>query len=146
MKKFVFTLAKVLSLKKQQLDVLKNEMSVLQGQLREIERQISELKAHFEERNGQMREEMKEGLTPLEVMTYKVYLQNLNNKELSCCEQRGRCEVAIAAKQQELVQMKSDIAGLEKLEEKQREEYRKMEQKDQERSIEEFVNQVSYAG
>ncbi|MEG0978675.1 MAG: flagellar FliJ family protein [Oscillospiraceae bacterium] len=145
MKKFVFSLEKVLSVKQQMLDVKKNEILQLKVKVKEIEQEEEDIKLEFHEYDKQMRTELESGTSPQKVMTYKVYFNSLMRREKELAKEKERVKQVINEKQQELVVLKSEISGLEKLEEKQKDEYDKSLKKSQERDIEEYVNQKSAA-
>lgn len=142
MKKFNFSLEKVLDFKQQTLDILKSELASLQLKLRAIDKQIEEMNARFSSFNLQMRSEMQRGLSPNDISVYKIYLSTLNTKTQIMKENRKRLSAVIAQKEQEVLTVKSSISGLEKLRDKQRDEYDRAAQKLQEITIEEFVSQV----
>ena len=62
MKKFIFSLEKVLDFKQQTLDIKKNEIAVLQAKLHELEKEIESLNEKFIISNGRMKQEMQQGL------------------------------------------------------------------------------------
>ena len=73
---------------------------------------------------------MRDGLSSHTIAVYKGYLDKLNRKVLSLLKERQKLSDAIAAKQKEIVQMNSDISGLERLKDKQFEEYNLQERKE----------------
>lgn len=145
MKKFVFSLEKVLSVKQQMLDVKKNEILQLQMKVQAIEQEIEDIHLEFQDYDKQMRSELESGTSPQKVMTYKVYFNSLMRREKELEKDKELLLLVIKDKQKELVSLKSEISGLEKLEEKQKDEYDKSARKLQERDIEEYVNQKSAA-
>jgi flagellar FliJ protein len=141
MKKFSFSLEKVLDFKQQTLDVKKNELSMLQMKLSELEKEIEDLNEKFSSSNRSMLDEMQNGITANDIAIYKMYLQSLNQKiEILTAERRKRMDV-ISQKKTDIVQINSEISGLEKLKEKQLDSYRKDRQKSEELAIEEFIGQ-----
>lgn len=144
MKKFAFSLEKVLGFKQQTLEVQKNELAALQAQLREVETQIDRLNDEFAVSNQKMVEEMKTGLSVLEIGNYKFYFHAIDLKIKQCLESKYRLEALIAEKKAGILTINSEISGLEKLKEKQLQEYRKSVQKHEEQSMEEFVSQRSF--
>lgn len=143
MKKFIFSLEKVLGYKRQILDFLKNELSRLQMQLNEMERQIEDGNHEFENTNHSLIVKMRGGMAPHDIAIYKSYLGDLNQRILSLQEKKKEFVDAVATKQQEVVQMNSDISGLERLKDKQLEAYLSEERKEQEAFIEEFVGRAN---
>ena len=145
MKKFVFSLTKVLRFKEQNLDVLKNEMLQLQSRLLVIEEKIRQLNRELVTRSEQLQEESRTGISAQKLMSCQYYLHSLIQKISEATADRIACEKQIEQKKEELVQLKGEISGLERLEEKQRDDYRKAEAKAQELSVEEFVRQTCVA-
>lgn len=139
MKKFQFSLEKVLGYKKQLLEVLKNEMAKLQMECRELEDKIAQIARDFQETNETLKIRLAEGLAPRELEVYNRYFSDLNRKANLLEAQRQEYLLAVSAKQEEIVQMNSDISGLEKLRDKQLAEYLVQSRKEQEQMIEEFV-------
>lgn len=145
MKKFVFSLEKVLNVKQQMLEVKKNEILQLQMKIKEIENEEDNIKLEFNDYDKQMKGELEKGTSPQNVMTYKVYFNSLIRREKELAKEKERYKEIIMQHQEELVKLKSEISGLEKLKEKQRAEYDKLVRKTQERDIEEYINQISAA-
>lgn len=141
MKKFVFSLEKVLNFKQQMLDVKKNELANLRMQLHEIEQKIEDLNHQFAANNQKMILEMHEGLTPKDIEIYKVYFNSVNQNIKKLTTQKLQILNLIEQKKQEIVAMNSDISGLEKLKEKQLNLYFNAVRKAEELAIEEFVSQ-----
>lgn len=139
MKKFSFSLEKVLNYKSQLLDILKNELSVLQHELSEIETSIQQTQALYQEKNKELVQKMNEGTIPGEISTYKIYLSNVNEQIKTFIHKKELQELKIAKKQVEIVKMNVEIGSLEKLKEQQKEAYRIAVQKQEELSINEFI-------
>jgi flagellar export protein FliJ len=142
MKKFIFSLEKVLGFKQQTLDVKKNEIAMLQMKLHELEKEIDDLNEKFSISNSKMMEEMRQGITQNDMAIYKMYFSTINQKVQKLLEDKIKLLEVIAQKKNELVEINSEISGLEKLKEKQLMEYMKIKQKNDELAIEEFVSQA----
>ncbi len=142
MKKFVFSLEKVLDFKQQTLDVKKSEIAILQMKVHEIESQIENLNEKYKASNAKMVEELKQGITQNDMANYKMYFTTLNDKIQLLLQSREKLLQLIEEKKKELVQINSEISGLEKLKDKQLEEYLKAKQKSEDLAIEEFVSQA----
>ena len=146
MKKFSFSLEKVLGIKNQFYDVKMNELAVLNQELREIENSIEKNKQEFLKYNEEINEIMKNGTSSSQIETYKAYFKALNIKEKQLYSNKADAEKRIEDKQQEIIALKSEISGLERLKEKQLAEYNKALQKQQEQQIEEFINEKLSSG
>lgn len=142
MKQFAFTLEKVLRFKKETLDLLKNELQQLRFRQREIEDAMEEINETFRGSNRTLTENMKTGMDPQSIAVYKKYFGELNRRNKILQEQREKAVLAVAAKQKEVVQMNSDISGLERIREKQLQEYLAKDRREQEQFIEEFVGRA----
>ena len=142
MKKFIFSLEKVLGFKQQTLDIKKNEIAVFQMKLHEIEMQIEDLNHKFSVSNAKMVEEMKQGITQNDVAIYKMYFTTLNEKTKKLIDDKIQLLEIIEQKKSELILINSEISGLEKLKDKQLAAYLKSKQKSDELAIDEFVNQA----
>lgn len=145
MKQFAFTLEKVLRFKRETLDLLKNELEQLRFRQREIEQSIESVNNEFHSYNRTLREKMRNGMDPRSIAVYKRYFGELNRQGKQLQEQREKAFLAVEDKQQEIVQMNSDISGLERIRDKQLQEYLAKDRKEQEQFIEEFVGRADAA-
>ena len=142
MKKFTFSLEKVLSFKQQILNVKLNELALFQMQLSELEKEIDDLNNKFIDTNRKMVEEMQIGLNSNDISIYKTYFNTLNQKIQKYIEDKRQLLEVIAQKRADIVLANSEISGLEKLRDKQLDEYLKSKQKSDELAMDEYVNQV----
>lgn len=145
MKQFAFTLEKVLRFKRETLDLLKNELEQLRFRQREIEQSIESVNNEFHSYNRTLTEKMRNGMDPRSIAVYKRYFGELNRQGKQLQEQREKALLAVEDKQQEIVQMNSDISGLERIRDKQLQEYLAKDRKEQEQFIEEFVGRADAA-
>lgn len=143
MKKFRFSLDKVLEYKRQVLGLMKSELSRLQLKLRETEKKIEDINREFEENSKNLTAKMRNGMPSHTIAVYKDYLGRLNRRVISLAEEKKKIANAMAAKRKEIVKMNSDISGLERLRDKQLGEYHAEEIKEQELFIEEFVSHTA---
>ena len=142
MKKFMFSLEKVLSFKQQTLNVKMNELGLFQIKLLEIEKEINDLNKKFADTNQIMVEALQTGLNSNDIAVYKLYFNTLNQKIQKLIEDKNRLAEVIAQKKADIIAINSEISGLEKLREKQLAEYLKVVQKANELAMDEYVNQV----
>lgn len=143
MKKFVFSLQKVLGFKEQTLELLKNELAIIQRELESIDKKIEELHQVFADSNKTLVGQMENGITANQVGVYKIYLSEISAHIRQKNEERHQVELRIAQKQIQILGASIEIASLEKLREKQYEEHRLLEQKEQEIELNEFINNLS---
>ena len=142
MKKFMFSLEKVLSFKEQTLNVKMNELGLFQMKLLEIEKEVNDLNEKFADTNKIMVEALQTGLNSNDIAVYKLYFNTLNQKIQKLIEDKNRLAEVIAQKKADIIAINSEISGLEKLREKQLAEYLKVVQKANELAMDEYVNQV----
>lgn len=140
MKKFTFSLQKVLDYKQQILDLLKNELASLQAQHREIENKISDANREFQVTNLDLVSKLAGGVSSYDISIYKGYLNTINQRILALEAEKQKLSDTVAAKQQEIIHMNGDISGLEHLKDRQLHEYHSLERKEQEMLVEEFVS------
>ena len=126
MKKFQFTLQKLMDFRQQELDRQKNALSALQADLQRIYAEKEQLIKQVEEFSIELDEVCRHGAQAFEVSVRKRYIVSLQqeiNKQLGV-----------------VVEATKDVRTLEKLEEKQLEDYRAAANKENEQFIEEFVS------
>lgn len=140
MKKFHFTLEKLKDFRDRELDRQKNALSALRTELRRINDTAESLKIKVAEQSAQLERVCAAGASASDVAMRKRYIVTLQ-QEIHLREQQA------AEKQQEIdrqldvvVEATKDVKTLEKLEEKQLEDYKALETKENEQFIEEFVS------
>jgi flagellar export protein FliJ len=142
MKKFVFTLEKVLNYKQQILEVKKNEMAQLQASLSELEEKIRALELRSGELDRELADRLRGGLATWEAAHCKDFQNELIRRIRLLCEKKEQLLELISLKRQEIVQMNGDISGLERLKDRQWKDYTKLCGKEQELAVEEFVGRT----
>lgn len=143
MKKFYFSLNKVLAYKEQTEESLRNEYMQKVALVREQEQIIESLYAKYDEHCQTLEEGKAQGCTISFMKLYEMYLGNLQiqidkEKEILVCLKEEE-----EKKRQELMKAKIEKASIEKLKEKKEQEYQKMIQKQEELLVEEFVSNIS---
>lgn len=143
MKKFHFTLQKLKDFQEQELDRQKNALSLLQADLRRIEEAREVLVGKVAEQGEQLDRVYKLGSTASEIAMRKRYIvtlqQEIHMKEQQAIQKQAEIEEQLSV----VVEATKEVKKLEKLEEKQLEEYNLAAGKENERFIEEFVNTQS---
>ena len=140
MKRFEFSLQKLKDFREQELDRQKNILAVLQMDLKRIEESREILIEKVAEQSEQLERVCRMGSLASDIAMRKRYIVTLQ-QEIHLREQQA------ALKQQEIekqlgvvVEATKDVRTLEKLEEKQLEEYNAQLGKENEQFIEEFVS------
>lgn len=143
MKKFHFTLQKLKDYQEQELDREKNALSLLQADLRRIEEAREVLVGKVAEQSEQLDRVYKLGSTASEIAMRKRYIvtlqQEIHLKEQQAIQKQAEIEEQLSV----VVEATKEVKKLEKLEEKQLEEYNLAAGKENERFIEEFVGTQS---
>ncbi|MBQ8170488.1 MAG: flagellar export protein FliJ [Oscillospiraceae bacterium] len=146
MKKFRFTLQKLKDFREQELDRQKNTLNALRGELLRIEAATEELRRKVAAESADLERICSEGAQVYEVSVRKRYIvtlqQEIHMKEAQAAEKRIEIEKQLGI----VVEATKDVKTLEKLEEKQLEEYKALEIKENEQFIEEFVSGASIRG
>ena len=145
MKKFNFTLQ---SLKKYNDQVLDSEKSIL-GRLRALAEMQSELDAkvaEYEQSIDKLNELVRGGTTAMRLSLHKKYVSSLQQDIYRIKGLMAHKREEIENQLQKVIDATKEVSKLEKLEEKQLEEYRYASQKEQEQIIEEFVTNGSSNG
>ena len=140
MKKFQFTLQKLMDFRQQELDRQKNTLSVLQAELQLIYEEKDELSRKVEEFSAELEEVCRSGAQAYEISVRKRYIvslqQEIHARELSAAQKQEEINRQLGV----VVEATKDVRTLEKLEEKQLEDYKAAAVKENEQFIEEFVS------
>lgn len=140
MKKFQFTLQKLKDFREQELDRQKNTLALLQADLRRIQDARETLIETVGVQSEQLERVCRLGSTASEIAMRKRYIVTLQ-QEIHLKEQQILLKQQEIEKQLEIVvEATKDVRTLEKLEEKQLEEYNAAAGKENEQFIEEFVS------
>ena len=129
MKKFNFTLQSLKKYNDQVLDSEKSILGRLRAELAEMQSELDAKVAEYEQSIDKLNELVRGGTTAMRLSLHKKYVSSLQ-------QDIYRIKGLMAHKREEI----------EKLEEKQLEEYRYASQKEQEQIIEEFVTNGSSNG
>ena len=140
MKKFQFTLQKLMDFRQQELDRQKNTLSVLQAELQRIYEEKDGLSRKVEEFSAELEEVCRSGAQAYEISVRKRYIvslqQEIHARELSAAQKQEEINRQLGV----VVEATKDVRTLEKLEEKQLEDYKAAAVKENEQFIEEFVS------
>ena len=79
MKKFKFSLEKILQLKEQILKNLKNDLSFLQMALKEKDAEIQDLWSKYYKTDNEYKEKSSKSIMPYEIAQYKDYMTYITN-------------------------------------------------------------------
>lgn len=140
MKKFEFSLQKLLDFREQELDRQKNALAMLQADLKRLEEARELLIEKVAEQSEQLERIFTLGATANDIAMRKRYIvtlqQEIHIKEQQEIQKKQEIENQLGV----VVEATKDVRTLEKLEEKQLDEYKAASQKENELFIEEFVS------
>ncbi|MDE7400073.1 MAG: flagellar export protein FliJ [Oscillospiraceae bacterium] len=143
MKKFQFSLQKLMDFRQQELDRQKNILSALQAEKRQIEESRELLVTKVTEQSEQLDRVYRLGSTASDIAMRKRYIvtlqQEIHLREQQAIEKQREIEEQLSV----VVEATKEVKTLEKLEEKQLEEYKNAANKENELFIEEFVSSQS---
>lgn len=144
MKRFEFSLNKLMGYKKQVLDREKNDLAHLRRQQQQMLDEKSELEARLTYSNNEFCQKSGVGMTVLQITMFKTYHQSLSQqiKELEASIEK--MEEKVQKQLGVVIEATKEVSSLEKLEEKQLEEYNFMVAKQEEQFISEYVMNSTY--
>ena len=143
MKKFKFSLEKILDLKNQFLKNLKNDLMRLKLDLKNKEDEINDLNRKIADTDAKYVEKTKESISSVEIVSYKDYLDRLYMEKKELFMQERIIINKIENKKKDVISMNMEISTLEKLREKKMDDYNYKVQKAEEQLIEEFISMSS---
>ncbi len=146
MKRFEFSLEKMLDYKDQVLRDEKNRLAELRQKLDYLIQTLNSLREEFARYNSELNEKTREGVAPQEVSLRKSYLNSLNERIKMQTHQVKFAQARVNDQMTVVVKVSQDISTLEKLKERQYEEYLLEESKELQLLIEEFVANAALSG
>ena len=146
MKKFVFTMQKMRDYKKQILESEKNKLMGLIREKNELEEKMEQLEMIMDNLRHASNEAVVKGTTASELMFYSMQMDGVKRDQVQTRYQINFADMKIDNQRRRVVKQSQELSGLDKLEEQQREEYRRLEAKENEMIIEEFLSFKLSAG
>lgn len=140
MKKFHFTLTKMLDYKDQILEKEKNTLMQCHFRKNQIVSRIEMLEREFERINRELQEEQEHGSTICALRMRSFQLENIRRQCTQLKRDKKVAEAAIEKQLKVVVSASQEVSSLDKLKEKQLEEYKYQERKADEEVIAEFVS------
>ena len=138
MKKFHFSLDRIKQYRMQLEEMEKNDLAALRAELSQLQEQELEILASIAAKTDEMRKIFKKGAFPNEINVANRFLtsrkQDLEIKRQEIADKNAEIE----KKLEEVLEATKEVKKLEKLEEHQLEEYRRLETKENENFLEEF--------
>lgn len=146
MKKFNFTLQSLKKYNDQVLDSEKSVLGRLRAELAEMQAELDAKTAEYELSIDKLNELVRGGTTAMRLSLHKKYVSSLQQDIYRIKGRMAQKRDEVEQQLQRVIDATKEVSKLEKLEEKQLEEYRYAAQKEQEQIIEEFVSNGSSNG
>ncbi len=143
MKKFNFSLQKVLDFKEQVENNIKNEFAIINNHIRREEQKLENLEQHYAEYRGEMEQELRKGCYASKLILLEQFLHNMEQSIDRQKELLAKLEKQREHKRLELVEATTEVATIEKLRERKRLIFDADMLKAEELYIEEFVSNQS---
>lgn len=140
MKKFQFSLSKVLDYKDQVLEKEKNHLANLHAKKARIDQCINDFQVEFEAVNQRFTKETAQGISVIQIKTFEFQLQSIRLQIKQLKNEQNALAQTIEKQIQVVIEASQEVTGLDKLEEKQRMEYNIEQAKGNEAQIAEFVS------
>jgi len=139
MKRFEFSLDRVLGFKNQMLDREKNELARLRMVKSQMDEELNDLVREFQSLSQQMTMKAQQGITALELRSYQFQLDCLRDDMDILNDKRHNQDTLIDAQLAVVLEQSQSVSGLEKLKDRQKEEFARYEAKVNENEIAEFI-------
>lgn len=144
MKKFQFSLDKLLNFKQQMLQKEKNELARLRSEQEQCRDERQKMLRNAEQANRRFNEDFQNGMAMAEVTLRKGYINGCHQQAKVLENTIARYEQMIQNQLQVVVEATKEVSTIEKLKEKQWEEYKMASQKAEEAFIEEYVSHSQF--
>ena len=139
MRRFEFSLDRVLGYKNQMLDREKNEQARLRMVKNQMDKELEELLEEFQVVNHKMMVESQKGVTALKLKGFQFQLDCLRDDMEQLNEKRRDQDVLIDEQLGVVLELSQSVSGLDKLKDHQKEEFARYEAKVNETEISEFI-------
>lgn len=144
MKRFSFTLGKLLDYKDQVLSKEKNDLAALRGLRNKAEEEKQQLEETLKNSGREFADKAAEGMTVNDITMFKNFHNALIRQKKDAEERMAQLDKQIQNQLDVVVRASKDVSSLEKLKDKQLEEYRFNAAKSEEQFIEEYVSVSSF--
>ncbi len=142
MKKFQFSLGRMRDYRERLLEEEKGTLQRYKAERNQIEDEIARLEGEFGELSRRMQEKAEKGTTVIELRKLSAQMDNVRMQIRELEKALTKAEQRVEKQMQVVVEANKEVTKLDKLEEKQLEEYRRQVNKAEEDRIDEFVSQA----
>lgn len=147
MKRFSFSLQRLLDYTRQVLDIERATLADMNAVLRRFQDELERMKAEYIRRDREFAALKGEGLTPLDMRNHVNYLRRLDEDIHDKAVQIEMQQKVVSKQTDKVISVNMEISTMDKLRDHKLEEYNYLDSKEQELFIEEFVsNKKATAG
>ena len=139
MKKFSFSLGKVLSFEEPTLEKEKNLLGRLNAQRLELEEKLKRLEEQIRDLQEEKNSRIQKGTTVFQLKILMGSIENGRKNQMELFRQKEQLEQQIEIQRQNVVKASQEVKKLENLKAKKLEEYHYAEAKEQQETISEHV-------
>ncbi len=140
MKRFEFSLRRMLSYKEQAKGLEKNKLAQLMAKKHELEDLVESLKLESIKLSNKILKVTQSGVSSIELSNYNFQLQNNRMYLKQLADELYTASLAVEEQLKVVIVATQEVEGLEKLKEKQYEEYLYEDMKAQDLVVSEFVS------
>ena len=144
MKKFQFSLDTLKGFKGQVLEREKNALAHLRRQQQQLEDEKNDTIIKLQKSSEEFTKKTSEGINILQIQVMKGYQQSLKDQIDALAEEINRMENRVQNQLRIVIEATKEVSSLEKLEDKQYEEYNFKVAKAEEQFVSEYVLHSSY--
>jgi len=137
---FKFSLNRIRNYKSQVLDKEKKVLGILQRKREEIIDKIKSLERYRDDKIDELSLKQQKGASMSELSSYNYLIENARVQIRAALIELQRTEEEIEAQRQVVISVYQEKTGMDKLEEKQAEEYRMLEAKNKENEIMQVIS------
>lgn len=139
MKKFEFSLSKMQRYKRQILDKEKGILASLQKTKQDMEDEIVQLEQFLLQRMDELNQRQKTGISAAELSGYRFFQENIQKQIADLNKRLRELQVQLDAQIEIVMKASQELKSIDKLEEKQREEYQQEVARAESEEIAEFI-------
>lgn len=139
MKRFEFSLDRVLGFKNQMLDREKNELARLRADKNQMDEELKQLVKEFQTINQKMTVKAQMGISAQELRSFQFQLDCLRDDMDQLNEKRREQDIKIEEQLAAVLEISQSVSGLDKLKDHQKEEFARYEARTNENEIAEFI-------
>lgn len=140
MKRFHFSLERMRSYKEQMLETQKNTLRALRHDKQQLDERIEDYRVELRHANDELLRKTHRGISMVEMKSYRFRIENMRLQLEELGKEQKRMDRMVERQMQVVLEAQQEVSGLDKLEEKQLEEYQKDVMRADEQLIAEFIS------